>query len=278
MFVFVTADAGGGKAQPCAIEVFVLQYTARGGGNMLCVMAGSASDTDMPAVENISGFRMIESGRSWLPVDHREVFAVVIGVAAGTGRALRSGLGISRVQSSMCFDLRGNFAVTIEAAKLRRAGRNLVAFGAVGGAAQGLVRTRQRAGRNLRLRLERQVQQEELNPDAGGQAGTVRCAPGEPANDRAPAGRAKVDGLAFSPGPHACSRVSVPISPGEQKERLARGNISRTYEGTRQDQRACAKSNASVAFPILGRLAVGVLTALSLLTIKPGCGWAQGGK
>lgn len=94
-------------------------------------MTGAATDAEMLAVKRVSSFRVIESFGCWIPVDHLEVFAVVVGVAFYAGRAWRRGSRICRVKSLSLLQFISNLLVAFEAAKVRCAGRDLVALDAV---------------------------------------------------------------------------------------------------------------------------------------------------
>ena len=98
------------------------------------------------AFEHISGFVVVE--RFCVPLNQREFFSVVFGMAfrallAGTGREVIGG-----VQSALGRKAAGDFGVALQAFE-RRLSAKLVTAGTVGGSVQRLVRPRQWAGRNL---------------------------------------------------------------------------------------------------------------------------------
>src|SRR5581483_11990183 len=125
---------------------------------MLRRMAGATTHTYMLAVERVPSLRMIEARGSWRPVDHLEVRAVVIRMAFRAGRARRSRPREGRMQALILLNLCGNLPMGFKAFEGGCPGGNLVAVDAVGIAAQALMRARQRAWRNLRLRGESNAQ------------------------------------------------------------------------------------------------------------------------
>ena len=89
----------------------------------------------MFAIENVTGFRMIEATRARIPVDHLESRPVVVGVAFHAGGALRSRLGESGMQPAVLVNLSIDFAMTVKATELRRTRRDRVALRAIGASA-----------------------------------------------------------------------------------------------------------------------------------------------
>ncbi len=78
VLVLMTRSATGGKPHPRMAQVLVRQQWACLRGNMLCRVTGSATYSRMLTVKHISRLRVVESGRSRIPVDHLEICAVVI--------------------------------------------------------------------------------------------------------------------------------------------------------------------------------------------------------
>lgn len=87
-------------------------------------------------------------------MDHLEVHAVVIGMAFHAGRTRRPRPRKGCVQTLVLLNLCGDLSMALKAFKGGSSGGNLVALDAVGIAAQALMRSSQRARRDLRLRTE----------------------------------------------------------------------------------------------------------------------------
>jgi hypothetical protein len=82
-------------------------------------MTSIARECGVLAVKLVSGFGVIESFR--IPAYHREIFAIVVGVAFDTRVAWRSRGNQCRVQPSPLLQSHGNLSMAIEAAKIWRA-------------------------------------------------------------------------------------------------------------------------------------------------------------
>ncbi len=79
--------------------------------------------------QKIAGELVIERLR--VPLDQREILAVVVGVAAGTFLARSRGEAVSGMQTFVSSDSRRDLRMTIEAAKFGLASGDLVATGAI---------------------------------------------------------------------------------------------------------------------------------------------------
>ena len=123
---------------------------------MLGGVATAAGERCMLAVEYVAGLAVIETLGRGIPVDHVEIFSIVIRVTLDARRAGSAGQGIGRVQPVVALDLGSNFAMTFRAAKRGGAQRGSVALDAVGRTVEALVRARQGAGRNLSMSGERE--------------------------------------------------------------------------------------------------------------------------
>ena len=116
---------------------------------MLRGVAPVAGQAGMLSGQGVSSLAMIESGRRRRPLDQREVFPVVLGVAA---RAFLTGPRseiVRRVQSAMRRHPGSDFGVALQALQLQLT-TELVAGRAMCCSFESLVRARQGAGRNLR--------------------------------------------------------------------------------------------------------------------------------
>lgn len=110
-------------------------------------MALVASQSRVLAFQRVAGFLVIESFD--VPLDQRKVFAIMLGVAAGAllARPWRDVIG--RMQASVSCEPGRYFRVALHALQLSLS-TELVAFGAVRRSIEGLMRARERSGRNLR--------------------------------------------------------------------------------------------------------------------------------
>jgi hypothetical protein len=109
-------------------------------------MASTALGGGVLSVEHIAGFGVIKPLWRGVPVEHVEVFAVVIGVALDARRSRWARQRISRVQAVVALNLVGDLAMTLAAPERGRAGGDHVALGTVGGAVHTLMGARERAG------------------------------------------------------------------------------------------------------------------------------------
>lgn len=125
---------------------------------MLRCMAGAAGGCCVFAVEKIARLAVVKASGRWIPMQHVEVFAVMVGVAFDAGRPWRAAQRKASVQAVVVLDFGRNFRVTFGAAKCCGASGNGMTLGAVGGATECLMGPGQRAGRNLRASRQRKNQ------------------------------------------------------------------------------------------------------------------------
>jgi len=78
VFVLVTGAAAWRDSQPRAIQILAPQQSPRLAGDMLRCMTCPATHAHVLTIERITGLRVVETGRSRIPMDHLEVLAVVI--------------------------------------------------------------------------------------------------------------------------------------------------------------------------------------------------------
>lgn len=110
-------------------------------------MAAIAGESSMLSFQRVPGLLVIKRPR--IPLDQREVLAVVLRVAARallarTGRDVISGVEALSIRHSGC-----DLAMTVKTFELRLASQ-LMASGAISRSIQGLVRPGKRARRDLR--------------------------------------------------------------------------------------------------------------------------------
>jgi hypothetical protein len=144
--ILVARNAGGGEAKEGAVQVLVLDGNAFLWRNVGGVVALIALQSGVLALENVSRFVMIEGFR--IPLNEREIFAVVFRVAAG---ALLTGPGrdvVGGMKPVMSVQAVGDFSMAFEALESGLAAE-FVTTRAVRGSVEGLVRPRERARRNL---------------------------------------------------------------------------------------------------------------------------------
>ena len=149
MLILVTSYAGLRNAEKRLGRVANLDAELLGGGDVLRDVAPVAGQAGMLSGQGVSSLAMIESGRRRCPLDQREVFPVVLGVAARaflTGARLEA---VRRVQSAMRRQPRSDFGVALQALQ-RHLTTELVAGRAMRCSFEGLVGARQRPRRNLR--------------------------------------------------------------------------------------------------------------------------------
>ena len=88
VLVLVAVDAAWRQAKPGAIKIFAGEKYPSLCRNVLCGVAGATSDSNMLAIEVITGLRVIEAARSRGPMHHLKVGAVMVGMtldACGAG-------------------------------------------------------------------------------------------------------------------------------------------------------------------------------------------------
>jgi len=193
VLVFVACNATGRKAQPCVIQILGPQLRSRGWKDVLGCMAGTARNTGVFPIERVTGLRVIKAPRGRVPMEQVEVFPVVIGVAFDAGRSGRSGVGKCRMESLVPLQFVFDFAMAFQTVKSRRPGRDLVAFDAIGGPVEALMRPGKGSRRNLRTSRTAE-QHEDLQQET---------------NSQSPARREKTVGHALA----SCSLVPWPV-PG----------------------------------------------------------------
>ncbi len=125
----------------------------------LRVMALVASKSSVLAGQHVSSLAVIERLRPGIPCDQVEIFAVVVGVAAGAILRARLGDHVG-MQPAMRGNPRGNLGMTFQTLEGSFPGAKLVAGGTLRGSFQRLVGASERAGRDLRVRAEERQQQE----------------------------------------------------------------------------------------------------------------------
>ena len=99
-----------------------------------------------------------------VPLYQCEVFAVVLGVAVHAWQARARDEFVKSVQSFSCCDTAGNFGVTSQTLEAGLSGREFMAGGATGHAADRLMRAGQRSGRDLSRSWNRNPQHTQHNP------------------------------------------------------------------------------------------------------------------
>lgn len=152
VFVLMAGNAARREPHPRTIQIFVRQQRTRRCGNVLRRVARAASDSRVFAVQKKACCGVIKTLRSRIPVNHLKIRPVVIRMAFHACLAWQAGAGKCCVQSLVLLNLRGNFLVAICAPERWRLCIDLVTFDAVRTPAQALMRTHQRAGRNLPAR------------------------------------------------------------------------------------------------------------------------------
>src|SRR5581483_6467788 len=140
--------ACGRGAKERLVQVFDFDQRASRAGDVLSSVAAIANQPTMFAFERVPSLAMVK--RIAVPLDDREVFPVMLGVAADAvlTRARRD--VIAGVQSLSHGQTRGDLVVAIETFEVRFAGSQAVACGAICRAVQRLVRAGKWTGRYLR--------------------------------------------------------------------------------------------------------------------------------
>lgn len=144
VLVFVAGDAVRGQSQEGSGEIFDLDPRPLGWSNVLWSVALVTGQAGVFALERVSALLVVEGPR--VPLDEREVFPVVVRVAAHTFLAGARRHVVSGMQSLVCREPGSNLPVAVQAFEGSLSRGQLVTAGAVAGAAQGLVRTRQGSG------------------------------------------------------------------------------------------------------------------------------------
>lgn len=142
-------------------QVLLLQESAGRCGNVLRLVARTAGRAHVLPIQRESGLGVIESLRRRIPVQHREILAVVVGMAFYASFTRPAFIRKSAVQPAMLLRLRGNLAVAFGTAERSLAHRLCMALGAVSRSLQIVMWTRQRSGGNLRMRRPRNSHQDQ---------------------------------------------------------------------------------------------------------------------
>lgn len=86
----------------------------------------------MLAIEHEACLRVIEGPGRGIPLNQREVLAIVVGVALDAGRGRRAGWHESGMQALALLHTRCNVAVALQAAEVWRTGRYRMALHTAG--------------------------------------------------------------------------------------------------------------------------------------------------
>jgi hypothetical protein len=119
---------------------------------MLWSVAGTATDASVFSIKHESGLRVVKALWSRVPVQQREVLAIMVRVAFHAGRARRTRTRKGRVEPLVLLLFIRNLAMAFYTAKSRGLRGNLMTLDAVSRSAQVLMRAGKRAWRNLRIR------------------------------------------------------------------------------------------------------------------------------
>ncbi len=166
MMILMASDARLRKAKVGAIQVLGGNRGALRGRDMRGSVAERASQAGMFSLQHVAGFAVIEGGGRGIPADEGEILAVMLGVATGALFLAGADGAKGGVQAAPGREPAGNIAVALQAFEAGRACRQLVTTGALGGAAQRLVRPGKGAGRDLRRTVG--GEQEKQNKDERG--------------------------------------------------------------------------------------------------------------
>jgi hypothetical protein len=147
--VLMAGDAVLREAQKGLREVLLLDQRTLRRNHVRRCMALLARDGRVLFHEWISGLAMIELLEGRLPMDQRKIRAIVLEVAPHAVPAIRILHPEKRVVALMDGQAVRNFLMAFQTLERRCAGSELVAGVALGRAIEGLVRFRERAGRNL---------------------------------------------------------------------------------------------------------------------------------
>jgi hypothetical protein len=178
VLIFMAGNAAGREAEVGPGRILDLDGRAFLRRDVRRFVALIARQASVLAFEQVSRVFVIEGVD--VPLNQREVFPVVLGVAAG---AFLAGAGrdiIGGVQAFASRKAGRDFGVTVQTLQ-RRLPAELVATGAVGGSVQRLVRPREWSGRDLRRSRgqQREIREPEKCGDAERQA-AYQGLPGEP--------------------------------------------------------------------------------------------------
>ena len=150
VLVFMAGKAVGGKPHERVVQVLATEKCALRSGDVLRGVAGAAGDRGVLPVQHIAGLAVVKAPGSGVPVQHVEVFAVVVRVAFDAGCTRRATLWERGMQTTVVLDFIGDFGVALRAAKCGGTCGDRVALGAIGRAIEPLMGLGKRAGRDLR--------------------------------------------------------------------------------------------------------------------------------
>ena len=151
--IFVTRRAGLRDSQEALAQIFRLDVGALGGRNPLRQVTLVAGQPRVLALQHVAGLAVIELVRTRVPLDQRKICAVVIRVTLHAFLAGARGNVIRAVQTLFCCHPRPDVGVATDALEYRLTAADLMTIRAVRQAIQKLVRSRQRAGRDLGVRV-----------------------------------------------------------------------------------------------------------------------------
>ena len=146
------------KTHPCLVKVLARKERSLRRCNVLQIVAGAAAYARMFAVEGKTCRGVIKPLRSWIPMHHLEIDAVMIGMALHTSHAGRPRSRERCMKAFVLLDLILNFSMAIKTFKGGRLHGDLVTLDAVCGSAQALMRPCQRSRRDLGPRLKAKTQ------------------------------------------------------------------------------------------------------------------------
>ena len=168
VLVRVARDAGRRKTQVGAIQVLDANTGAFQLGDVGGSVALGAIEAGVLAFQGPACLAVVELAQRRLPLDQREAFPIVLGMATGAGLAAGIFGDDAGVIALAGCDPLGNFGVAVEALEAGLTAQAM-ALGAVGGAAQGAVSLGKGSGGNLRRSYGRQYESIEKQCENCGQ-------------------------------------------------------------------------------------------------------------
>lgn len=129
MGILVARATSLGEAQEGPVQVLVFDLRAIGGRNVLRVVAAIACQTRVLSLKRISSLLVIKG--TGIPFDDREIFPVMVRMAAHATLTRTRWKTIGRVESAMRSDAPGNLCVTFKTLERGLSGGKLVAGRAV---------------------------------------------------------------------------------------------------------------------------------------------------
>jgi hypothetical protein len=184
VYVLMAGDAILREAQKGLREVLLLNQRALRGNHMRRRMALLARHGRVLFYQWISGLAMIELLERRLPMNERKILAIVLEVAPHTVPAIGILHPEKRVIALMRGQTVGYFLMAFQALERWRAGSELVTRVALRRAIEGLVRFRERSGRNLGAGAgsreqesteNQQRAEDQTHGDIDGADATARC-------------------------------------------------------------------------------------------------------